>query len=108
MSDKNEVAKKLADKHYDIEPGISRIFKWRGEPELEEVVGTPIKLLEVNVDPPPSGIMPLYFGPVPSSGITYPSVIVEVTPDEFEKIVAHELKLPHGWVIAEEYPRGTG
>jgi hypothetical protein len=32
-------------------------------------------------------------------------VIVEVTPDEFEKIVSHQLTLPHGWIIAEEYPR---
>jgi hypothetical protein len=105
VSEKDQVAKKLADKHFDLEPGITRIFKLRAEPALEEMSGTPIKLLEVNVDTPPSGIMPLYFGPVPSSGINYPSVIVEVTPDEFEKIQLHELKLPNGWMIGEEFPR---
>ena len=29
MSDKDEVARRLAHKHYDIEPGITRIFKLR-------------------------------------------------------------------------------
>ena len=51
--------------------------------------------------------MPLYFGPVPSSGIPYASVIVEVTPDEFERIRVQELKLPDGWTIGEEYPKGS-
>ncbi len=108
MSDKDEVAKKLAHKHYDIEPGITRIFKLRDKPEFEELSSTPIKLLEVNVDTAPSGIMPLYFGPVPSSGIPFPSVIVEVTPEEFERIKVHELELPEGWTIDEEYPKGNG
>ena len=108
VSEKDEVAKRLALKHYDIEPGISRIFKLRDEPERENLASTPIKLLEVNVDTPPSGIMPLYFGPIPGSGIPYSSVIVEVTPDEFERIVAQELTLPNGWTIAEELPRGAG
>ncbi len=34
------------------------------------------------------------------------SVIVEVTPDEFERIKLQELKLPDGWSIDEEYPKG--
>jgi hypothetical protein len=51
--------------------------------------------------------MPLHFGPAPASGIPYPSVIVEVTPDEFKKIQSHELKLPEGWEIGEELARPT-
>ena len=35
MSDKDEVAMRLAHKHYGIEAGISRIFKLRDKPELE-------------------------------------------------------------------------
>ena len=59
MANKDEVAKKLAHMHYDIEPGITRIFKLRDKPEFEGLSSTPIKLLEVNVDTAPSGIMPL-------------------------------------------------
>ena len=108
MSHKDEVAKKLADAHFDIEPGITRIFKLQGQPEFEGLPNTPIKLLEVNDDTPSSGIMPLHFGPVPGSGIPYPSVIVEVTPAEYEKIRVHELSLPDGWTIGEEYARERG
>jgi len=108
VSDKDEVAKKLAHKHYDIEPGITRIFKLRDKPEFEGLSSAPIKLLEIKIDTAPSGFMPLYFGPVPGSGIPYPSVILEVTPDEFERIKSQELKLPEGWTIDEEYPKGSG
>jgi hypothetical protein len=108
VSDKDEVARKLAHKHYDIEPGIIRIFKLRDKPEFESLSSAPIKLLEINVDTSSLGIMPLHFGPVPGSGIPYPSVIVEVTPDEFERIQLQELKLPDGWTIDEEYPKGNG
>jgi hypothetical protein len=108
VSDKDEVARILAHKHYDIEPGITRIFKLRDKPEFESLAGAPIKLLEINADTAPAGIMPLHFGPVPGSGISYPSVIVEVTPDEFERIQSRELKLPDGWTIGEEYPKGDG
>ena len=106
MSDKDEVAKRLAHTDFDLEPGITRIFKLRDKSELEDLSSTPIKLLEINIDTPPSGIMPLYFGPVPSSGIPYPSVIVEVTPDESDRTKAQELKPPYGWTIGEEYPKG--
>lgn len=102
---KDEVARKLAEVHYDLEPGITRIFKLQGHPESEELPNAPIKLLEINADTPPTGIMPLHFGPVPGSGIHYPSIIVEVTPDEFEKIRVRTLKLPEDWTIGEEYPR---
>ena len=74
-------------------------------PSSNHCQARPIKLLEINIDTSPSGIMPLHFGPVPGSGIPYPSVIVEVTPDEFDRIRLQELKLPDGWTIDEEYPR---
>jgi hypothetical protein len=60
------------------------------------MLGTPIKLLKVNVDTPTPEIMLGYVGPVPSRDISYPSVIVQVSPDEGEKIKTQELKLPHG------------
>ena len=92
-------------KHYDIEPGITRIFNLRDKPELESLSSAPIKLLEINIDTASSDIMPLHFGAVPGGGIPYPSLIVDVVPDEFERIKLQELKLPDGWTIDEEYPR---
>jgi hypothetical protein len=51
--------------------------------------------------------MPIEFGPAPASGIHYPSVIIEVTPDEFEQIKSKQLPLPLGWSLGDSIPRPT-
>ena len=87
-------AKELAKKHYEIEVGLTQIFRTTGKAEVEIVRAEPIKLLEVNENTPPSGVMPLHFGPAPASGIFVirPSSL-KVTPAEFKKIQTHELQL---------------
>ena len=59
----------------------------------------------MNANTVPSGVLPVSFGPAPASGIPYPSVIVEVSPEEFAKIQTHELTLPKGWLLGEEMPK---
>ena len=100
-----KVAKELAKKHYQAEAGLQRIFRLTGSAEIEVRPVEPIKLLEVNTNTVPSGVLPVHFGPAPISGIPYPSVIVEVSPAEFDKIQAEELKLPNGWRLGEEMPK---
>jgi predicted RNase H-like HicB family nuclease len=114
MATKDEVAIELARKHYLVEPGLIGIYRIADKVEItdngevEVNRAEPIKLLEVNQDTVPAGVMPLRFGPMPASGIPYSSVIVEVTPDEFEKIKAKELSLPNGWTIGDPIPKTTG
>ena len=105
--EKVEVAKELARKHYQIESGITQILHFSHRDDIEIIRTEPIKLLEVNQNTVASGVMPLYFGPAPASGIPFSSVIVEVTPDEYLKILSHEMKLPAGWDHGEEMPRPT-
>jgi hypothetical protein len=97
-----EVAKELAKMHYQAEAGLQRIFRLTGSVEVEMRPVEPIKLLEVNANTVPSGVMPVQFGPAPASGIPYPSVIVEVSPEEFQRIQMEKLKLPKGWRLGEE------
>ncbi len=104
-ADVDRAAIELAQRHYELESGLTQIFRITDQAEASVVRAAPIKLLEVNENTVESGIMPLHFGPAPASGIPYSSIIVEVTPDEFEKIRSHELKLPEGWEIGEELPR---
>lgn len=103
--EKIAVARELATMHFEAEPGLQRIFRLKRSAEAERTPVEPIKLLEVNSKTVPSGILPVQFGPSPSSGIPYPSVIVEVSPDEFKQIESQDLMLPKGWSIAEEMPR---
>lgn len=106
---KEEEAKELARRHYAVEVGIKDIFVLKdtidavvehsGEPAAGN--GETIKLLEVNENTIPSGVVPIQFGPAPASGIHFSSVIVEVTPEEFQKIENQELPLPNGWEVGE-------
>ena len=100
-----ELRKRLALAHYTSEPGIAAIFTVLGKPADEALPNEPIKLLEVNADTIASGIMPLGFDPAPASGFPFPSIIIEVTPEEMEKIRRHELALPHGWTLGPLMPR---
>ncbi len=105
MSDKDEVARKLAAGHYQTDPTIVKIVRYSTGNEDENLPDEPIKLLEVNEATIPSGIVPLQFDAHPSSGIDYPSVIVEVTPAEFQDIEQGQLPLPLGWQMGELFPR---
>jgi hypothetical protein len=96
MPTKDEEAIELAKKHYQIEWGLTHVIR---------VKESTIILLEVNTNTVSAGIMPLQFSPVPSAGIHYPSVIMEVTPDEYEQIQKGDLKLPNDWTLGEEIPK---
>jgi hypothetical protein len=104
---KDEVAKRLAEIHYRVEPWMQRIHRIVGSPDVEARPDEPIKLLEANGSTIASGIVPLPFGPLPESGIHYSSIIVEVTPAEFRRIQAGKLPLPNGWTVGELIPRPT-
>ena len=101
MPDKDLEARSLALKHYQIEAGMTEIFRISGSADAERNPDEPIKLLEVNQNTISSGIMPIQFGPSPASGVHFPSIILEITPEEFGQITRNELRLPHGWTIGE-------
>jgi hypothetical protein len=105
MTEKDQARQKLASAHYTFEPGITDIFTIWAKPEYEASPAEPIKLLEVNQNTIPSGIMPLAFDAAPANGIPFPSIIVEVTPDEMSRLRRRELTLPDGWTIGDALPR---
>lgn len=102
---KEAVAQRLAEAHYVIEPGIELIVRLVTSPEREADPSEPIKLLEVNHDTTADGIRPVFFGPHAASGIFYPSVIVEVTPEEFDQIRRDPASLPNGWRLDHEFAK---
>lgn len=105
--DKAAAARVLAEKHYQLEDGLTHIYRITDKAEVEAGRNEPIKLLLVNENTVEAGVMPLHFGPVPAIGIPYPLIIIEVTPNEVQKIHSHELELPEGWEIGEELPRSS-
>jgi hypothetical protein len=105
ITDRQAATRKLAQAHFLVEEGLINVFRLVSQTETD---AEPIKLLEVNRDTVPTGVMPLAFDAAPERGVPYPSVIVEVTPDEYEQIRSATLRLPNGWRIAEEIPNANG
>jgi hypothetical protein len=99
------VAKRLAEAHYALDPGIELIVELKADAKRERATDEPIKLLEVNRSTVPTGIQPLFFGPHRASGIMYPSVIIEVTPNEYQDILKDRAELPNGWQIGSKFAK---
>lgn len=100
----NTAAERLAEAHYRVEPGISKIYALSSA----EAGDRTIRLLEVNANTFESGIVPIGFGPHPRSGVPFASVIIEVTPREFEDLRNGRLQLPEGLrLVNDPYPRPT-
>ena len=97
------VARRLADAHYRLDRHLHRVIRLLGPDE--DAPAEPVKLLEVNADTAMAGIMPIRFGADAGHGIFYPSVIVELHPDEFAKVESSAVALPHGWTLGDDLPR---
>ncbi len=108
-TDRDAAASELAAAHFQVDPSIERIFRVIDpDPEKERRTDEPIKLLEVNPETIASGIQPVYFGPDASHGMLFPSVIIEIHPDEYEALEQGSLSLPDGCVKSTEHKRGAG
>jgi len=94
----------LARAHYEVEPGLRAIYRLKSADPNDHR----IKLLEVNEQTVPTGIMPVGFPAHPASGLHYPSVVIEVTPQEYEAIQRKQLNLPTGWDVRDAYERPAG
>lgn len=97
-TDKRVAAKNLAKAHSRVEPAIRRIVHVIGDEEAAS--NEPVKLLEVNPETSPSGIIPIAFAPNPPK-FPFPSVVIEVTEAEYKRIRSGQLPLPNGWRLAE-------
>ena len=97
-----ETAESLAKGHFKVEPNLKRIFLL--EPMNEHDPDEPIKLLEIVEGTIERGIEPITFVADPMHGIDYPSMIVEVSPNEFQHICNGKLNLAdRGWMVGKEY-----
>jgi hypothetical protein len=91
---KDEIAKKLIDWHFEVEPEITEVYRLIAL--NEEDAREPIKLLEVSEATFTVGrVMPFGFGPTVE--FPYNTVIATITPEEMEQVRRQEIPLPEGW-----------
>lgn len=100
MLTKDQTAQFLADAHFRLDQGVSRVFRVLESDEKDD--HKPLKLLEVNEMTSEAGIMPIAMPADPGRGIDYFVVVIEVSPGEFERLNRGELQLPHGWTLVHE------
>ena len=94
---KDDAARELAEWHFRVEPELQQVLRIVGE--NEEAADEPIKLLEINAATVATGsVEPFAFAP--SASTPFPTVIAEITPDEFERVRRAEIKLPEGWSLS--------
>lgn len=79
---KVEVARKMAKQHLRIDPAVKKVVLLTSKQDISEE--EPITLLEVVEGTIERGIEPVYFLKDAKRGWNYPSVIVEVSPREYE------------------------
>jgi len=91
----------LARAHLDVEPNLERVFLL--EPIDERPPNDSIALLEVVAGTIERGIEPIAFTTDPAHGIEYPSLIVEVSPREYQDICDRKLDIrARGWTVGVE------
>ncbi len=89
------VATELAMAHRHADPNTT-IIKFFPDENLHEVL-----LLEVSFGTPTvDEILPFRFGPDPANGVDYPSIVILVSPKEWQDIQNGNLNLPNGWDLS--------
>ena len=103
MANKNQVAEELIRWHFEVEPGLVRVYRIMAEDE--DAPDEPIKLLEVNAHTVSTGELSA-FGFAATDDVPYRTVIAEVTPDELEQLQRRSA-VPTGWDLrrARTYER---
>ncbi len=78
---KLDVARKMAESHVLVDSAVAEVYLLEEEDERAD---TPIKLLEVVEGIIERGIEPVYFRPDEARGVPYASIIIELSPREWQ------------------------
>ena len=103
--ERDAITRSFGEKQYEFGQHITKVYSINSDRDDFRNTSTPIRILQVNSETIPTGVLPLRFGPVPALGIHHPYVIVEITPDEFTKVEKKEMPLPHGWTLGRLIPK---
>jgi hypothetical protein len=97
--DYRATAKSLAAAHRSEDKKTTDVFLFP-DPQLADV-----RLLEVSGSAPRSGdVLPFRFEPRPDIGVPFASVVILLSPDEWNDVLSQKLPLPSGWDLAKREP----
>ena len=92
----NAVARELAEAHREADKKTTTIKLFPSSQQEE------IHLLEVSAAAPTTGeVLPFGFAADPAHGVDYPSVVILLSPEEWQQVEHGDLSLPSGWNLAD-------
>lgn len=87
-----DVAKILARAHRASDPKTKSILQFPDRTAKE------IRLVEISEAAPTTNeAIPFRFNADPSSGVDFPSVVILLSPDEWQQVLSGKLALPEDW-----------
>jgi len=88
-----DIARRMAYDHFDIDESIEVIIWFKDEEQQE------IHLVEVSRESPQEDLfITLYHAPTPPE-YPLPAYVVDLTPEEWEKVKQGKIELPEGWSL---------
>ncbi|MCI0695797.1 hypothetical protein L0337_27805 [candidate division KSB1 bacterium] len=87
-----EIVRRMAREHFEIEEGIERIIWFKNGKQNE------IHVIEVNRNTIPEGAI-LTFYLRPTQEIPVPIILGDITPEEWERVKRGSISLPEGWSL---------
>jgi hypothetical protein len=102
MFDRRSMARMYAQQHFATDPGTDLVlYLPKGSPERE------IRLVEINRLIPERVIEPIDFGVERGNPNSHSLVVIDLTPDQWDRIKNDQLHLPEGWILegSEEIDR---
>ncbi len=98
---KLETAESMAKGHFQVEPNLKHVHLI--VPMDDQDPNDPIRLLEVVEGTLATGIQPIGFTADPAHGIEYPSIIVEISPAEYESVLNGKVCFANReWTVGRE------
>ena len=92
MKSIDDVAHELAAAHRREDPSTQAVYFLRSEDE--------VRLVEISRSADSGGeILPFRFGPNLDEGVPYPSVLVLLSPEDWDRVLLGDLRLSEGWDV---------
>lgn len=86
------MAESLIQEHFELDPSLEKVI-WINSDKTTE-----IRLLEITPETFPAGEVLSYYFP-PDDEFPYATIMAQITPQEWQKVLRNEITLPEGWTL---------
>ncbi len=95
-------AEELIHEHFELDPSLEKVI-WINADKAAD-----IRLLEITPDTFPAGEVLSYYFP-PDDELPYATILAQITPEEWQKVLRKEISLPESWTLEnyKTYSRET-